>query len=695
MSGQIFNLRNNLSAKTDNNAKNNKEPISNLFAAPSPRQKRGRSPSSDENDNEDLRPDKRGFPTAVRTKRAARISINSPSTISSGSATGDRTEKVVIEIVSISGSGDKPPNEMADRHDCNGIADVDGVLQSNNNVPGAASNNIAGGSLPFATNESQEDAAVTDEAIREAPRKYGIDLQGSWSQDIATKKDLSSYVERYKPVGCNIREVIKTMAGKILVFPTTTKDYNLLLRKERWKTGSGISPAPAPRSKSKSAIIIMGVEDSFSIEEIMKEMRMRSFTPNGGMRMKRASDGQETGSVKIFMDNETQIERALKEGIFLKLFRHQAKRYQPPRFTQCHRCQSLEHGTQGCKSERRCMRCTGNHHHKDCLRTPDQYVCSNCALNHASSDPRCERIIAAKSAALTNPLPAMTERGPSPPLSRNLADFPPLPGCNNPPQLALADPLNQIGFGETAKNALISEIKSAVKEAVVEALRENVGDIFKEAAISFAQEMSKSLESINTATSQLVGLVGRYVNERSKKDSAQNADNHLILNASTPIPTGRQGDQPSNTPLPANPPVVPSAPSLTEDPTTFTIHFPPTSLKIKKGTNEQELAKIINDERTTRTKIFKKDLRIIQQEIINKNNLPPSPTPPPPSEQMETNDQAPSKDANDPTQPPPVQTRGRVGRPRGGKAKGRANSLPRMHIQLKKFIPDALQPNDG
>ena len=53
-------------------------------------------------------------------------------------------------------------------------------------------------------------------------------------------------------------------------------------------------------------------------------------------------------------------------------------------------------------------------------------------------------------------------------------------------------------------------------------MRENVTDIFKEAAVTFASEMAKSLQQINAAnrqlsmaTTQLVGLIGRYVSERN------------------------------------------------------------------------------------------------------------------------------------------------------------------------------------
>ena len=116
--------------------------------------------------------------------------------------------------------------------------------------------------------------------------------------------------------------------------------------------------------------------------------------------MKRASDGEETGSVKIFLEEEVQIDKAIKDGIFIKMFYHPAKRYIASRFVQCHKCQGLDgHQTSNCKNKRKCMKCAEEHHHSDCLKTPDQYLCSNCGSSHSANDSRCPKIKEAKEAA--------------------------------------------------------------------------------------------------------------------------------------------------------------------------------------------------------------------------------------------------------------------------------------------------------
>ena len=53
--------------------------------------------------------------------------------------------------------------------------------------------------------------------------------------------------------------------------------------------------------------------------------------------------------------------------------------------------------------------------------------------------------------------------------------------------------------------------------------------------------------------------------------------------------------------------------------------LPPTMIKMQKGKDEKEVAKIISEETNARVKMMRKDLKLMQQEIVNKNlALPPT-----------------------------------------------------------------------
>ena len=55
------------------------------------------------------------------------------------------------------------------------------------------------------------------------------------------------------------------------------------------------------------------------------------------------------------------------------------------------------------------------------------------------------------------------------------------------------------------------------------------------------------------------------------------------------------------------------------------ISLPPTMIKMHKGMNEKEVAKMIKEETAARVKMLRQDLKLMQQQIVNKNlSLPPS-----------------------------------------------------------------------
>ena len=462
---------------------------------------------------------------------------------------------------------------------------------------------------------------VTDEGIKAAPRRFGIELQGNWSERFDTRRDLCGFVEKNKPKEARIREVLKTLSGKILIFPESAKDFNILIKKEKWNKESGINPTPSLKTSSKTAIIILGVESCYSVDEVLEEMRIRSYNPSGGTRMKRASDGLETTSLKIFLDSETEMEKAIKEGIFLGLTHHPAKRYIQPTFNQCFRCQSLGHSTQGCQKQRRCMKCGDDHHHRSCLRPPSQFKCANCSLQHAANDQRCEVLRAARtSSSTTNP---STSRGESSNMASTnktsaggsgSARSTEASGERQPQQTPTTESTLTASINQNA--LLKDEIKSIVKEAVGEAMKESFKGIFQEAMKSFAEEMGKTAAAISSATSNLLEATERYVRKLNLR-SMVNLDNKETFkdkHTSTPIASGRQDTRSNMAPL-----STASVMTISRTEADYVITLPPTEIKISKSLNKGDLSKAIVEECNARGKILKKDLKEAQEKINSMN----------------------------------------------------------------------------
>ena len=232
----------------------------------------------------------------------------------------------------------------------------------------------------------------SDEEIASSPRKFGIELLGPWISDISTKRQLAAFVEKAKPQDAIIREVLRTAGGRILIFPEKSRDYNILLKIGRWDPLFSVAAQPAPRGSGGTAIIVNGVDSDITIEEVLDAVRRQGANPSNAHRMKRAVDGAATASVKIFVESESEIEALIKNGVFIHLQRHRTTRYAPPRFLQCYKCQSFGHSTRDCQNQRKCLKCSQDHHHSDCMATKEEYKCGNCGENHISSDNRCAKI---------------------------------------------------------------------------------------------------------------------------------------------------------------------------------------------------------------------------------------------------------------------------------------------------------------
>jgi hypothetical protein len=67
-----------------------------------------------------------------------------------------------------------------------------------------------------------------------------------------------------------------------------------------------------------------------------------------------------------------------------------AKYNNPREFAQCHNCQGFAHGSTFCGNAPRCVKCAGDHHHKNCAKTPEEPPkCANCGGPHPASYTSC------------------------------------------------------------------------------------------------------------------------------------------------------------------------------------------------------------------------------------------------------------------------------------------------------------------
>ena len=145
------------------------------------------------------------------------------------------------------------------------------------------------------------------------------------------------------------------------------------------------------------------------------------------------------------------------------------------------------------------------------------------------------------------------------------------------------------------REELNAVVKEAVKTAVTEAFQSSSQTFFQEASKTFAQEMAKSAAEIRNATSHLAAILQRYVEEEEDEDDESDEESTFERSmeskdrTSTPILSGRRRGESEireTQPKEAARQLMPSAPYLKEEATTYLITLPPTTIKINKGKTE-------------------------------------------------------------------------------------------------------------
>ena len=595
-----------------------------------------------------------------------------------------------------------------------GTEEDDEDLRQRSKSPAIAGNSISGAGKPTRADSAIRVNTPSDDDITTNPRKYAVEIRGDWKTSLSTKQQLAEFVDAHAPDTAQVREIIQTSDNRILIFPHGAKDYNLLVNSTRWKAGAGISATPAPKGKTNSAVIIHNVDQDVTPDKIIGALVKCGFAPIKATRMKRAKDGAETPNVKVEMDVEADIVRITKEGFYMFKQRHGVSKYNAPLERQCFKCQRTDHLSIKCKYERRCLKCGGNHHHKECLVLQAGYVCCNCGGNHVANDASCPIIQkarkeatdaqAAKATSATVIIPSAQQQQISNATSNawqlvgQPSSFAAAASASTTQHLQLNNnggntaqstlttttapntatisssqpqhpPQPLLLQGPTANSAVASkdDIHAIVKDAVSEAVAASTNQLLEGIAATFAAQFAKSVDDAMQRIMVTMERYARYNYESSLDEDEEEDEETIIRNSitSTPSNPGRAHDiehqtDPEGTPShsKAHQQAALTAPTFLVGPEEYTVFIPPTSFKIKKGKKEKEIAKIITDEGNARAKILKKDLKKVQIEILNASQplSPPSTLPQPSTPHPETRKQ---------TSPSPKRTRGRPKKKRG------------------------------
>jgi len=136
--------------------------------------------------------------------------------------------------------------------------------------------------------------------------------------------------------------------------------------------------------------VIKGVDQSVSIEDLMKEMDSCDKEKVSKMqRMPRFVNKtkEESTAIKIeFLGINLPPKIKIAYTVY-KVFE-----YNPPPM-RCYNCQRLGHQANNCTAKPRCLICSGPHKKQVCkINTEEKYKCANCNGNHIASSKKCYAI---------------------------------------------------------------------------------------------------------------------------------------------------------------------------------------------------------------------------------------------------------------------------------------------------------------
>ena len=145
-------------------------------------------------------------------------------------------------------------------------------------------------------------------------------------------------------------------------------------------------------------VIITRVDVSVTTEELEEILQRQELPYKSFKRIHSRARNEPTEMIRLFLKEEKEKKRLLKEGINLDQThfkcvpaKEESKTY--PKINQCFKCQAVgDHQASSCPNEQKCVLCAGPHRKAECTATREQFKCANCGKNHASWSHDCEHI---------------------------------------------------------------------------------------------------------------------------------------------------------------------------------------------------------------------------------------------------------------------------------------------------------------
>jgi len=225
---------------------------------------------------------------------------------------------------------------------------------------------------------------------------------------IQVKENLQKSISGYKVVeGCKIKCLRPFPGLKIgVVFDTAAnaekarKHHSWLstampgarLKTEEWypvKFDGVAKDVVLDKESQGGNLLKKDVGQNFAADNSTKDT---DYTVMMARWLSKPDNKKKTGSIVLWLKEKDTANKLLHDGTALfgptDAFATQWERSIDER--PCFKCNTYGHKQFNCRSQQRCGKCSGNHHIRDCVGTP-QLKCPACTGPHAVTDRRCKR----------------------------------------------------------------------------------------------------------------------------------------------------------------------------------------------------------------------------------------------------------------------------------------------------------------
>ncbi|KAL1123731.1 hypothetical protein AAG570_001504 [Ranatra chinensis] len=169
----------------------------------------------------------------------------------------------------------------------------------------------------------------------------------------------------------------------------------------------------ALRSEHMKRFVIHGLAEGFSAEEVEEELKAALPAVVRVVQMEKREGGKKRKIPVFIVTTKQEVTINDLKGVGdISLHTFRVEKYRsgdtPP---QCFRCQRYGHTSRYCNLKEVCVKCSGNHHTKDC-KEGAQVKCANCQKAHVASYRQCETRIAFLEKRSSAPIGQRTPAGP-------------------------------------------------------------------------------------------------------------------------------------------------------------------------------------------------------------------------------------------------------------------------------------------